>query len=196
MNISHGFHAKYPTEIGHEIWLGEQLAYGCHLRWSIWKKARVLRTDPAAALHRFIYMRTDFVENTWTVITGVPDYEGSRATNEHILTPSHPEWVEFQERLEAELVCPDFDLYYGPAAVVHPDTITAQFWPLCSAQLIADLGFAIAESLAVMWHFMGTTDEQIAKHVEGMWHRTKPSKRRPAFDADGVLPRPVVREGL
>jgi hypothetical protein len=196
MNISHGFHAKYPTEVGDEIYLAERLALSCTLRWTIWKTPKVLRTDPAAALHRFNFMRKDFGERGWFVVPGVPDFDGTRATNEHILTPSHPEWVEFQERLEGELVCPDFDLYYGPAAVVHPDTITSEFWPLCSAQLIADLGFAVAESLAVMWHFLGSDDEHIAKHVEGLWRKTKPSKRRPAFDADGILPRPVVREGL
>lgn len=196
MKISHGFHAKYPTEVGHEIWLAEQLALGCHLRWTMFKTPKVLRTDPAAALHRMLYARTLMDGLGWMLLTGIDDVEKTRAGNEYILTPSHAEWPEFQERLEGELACPDFDAYFGPAAVVHADTITSQYWPLCSAQLIADMGFAVAESLAVMWHFLGNDDQRIADHTASMWRKTKPSKRRPAFDADGAPLRPVAREGL
>jgi hypothetical protein len=49
--------------------------------------------------------------------------------------------------------------------------------------LVAELGFAVAETLAVFRCFVGDSDRSIAEHVESMWRKTRPSKIRPAFDA-------------
>lgn len=189
MKITRGFHAEYQTAISDEIELARELRVSALLRWGMWKLPRMLRTDPAAVLGKMAYCRVkDYFGLPCGCVMGVPCEEHTRATNEQILTPSHPEWTEFQQRLEAELVCPDFDDYYGAAQVVHHDSIHTEYWPLCSAQLVAELGFAVAETLCLFACFLGDTDENIVKHVESMWTKTLPSKIRPAFDRDPLTP--------
>jgi hypothetical protein len=184
MNITRGFHATFPTDIDDELTLALKLHEAAVLRWGRWKLPRMLRTDPAAVLGRMAYMRPrDFFGVPCATVRGAPFMPETRATNADILTPSHPEWDEFMERLNAELICPDFDDYYGAKQIVLHDSIETEYWPLCSAQIVSGLGFAIAETLAVFLSFLGDTDEGISKYVESGWHRTKPSKIRPAFDA-------------
>lgn len=189
MKIARGFHAQYPTSIDDEIDLARELRVAALLRWGIWKLPRMLRTDPAAVLRRMAYCRHHTQHDTgWQCLLGVPFEPQTRATNDQILTPSHPEWAEFRERLDAELACPDFDDFYGASQLVFHDSIQTEYWPLCSAQLIADLGFAVGESLCLFACFLGDTDAKIADHVESMWKKTRPSKIRPAFDRDQSVP--------
>lgn len=184
MNISRGFHQRFPTDIGDEISLARELYQAARVRWGLFKSPRMFRTDPAALFRLMQYARlSSYEESSWHFALGIPMQDHTKPTNAEILTPSHPEWIEFQERLEAELVCPDFEEFYGASQTVFHDSIETEYWPLCSAQLIASLGFAVAESLVVMANFLGRTDETIAKHVESLWRSTKPSKVRPAFDA-------------
>jgi hypothetical protein len=177
MGVRRGFHAQYRTDIVHEIAMARRLHEAAVMRWGIIKLSRVLRTDPAAAMAKMVYCRVQTAGDApWSCAAGVPHAPQTRATNESILTPSHREWGEFHERLAAHLVCPDFDDYFGPAD-------ESDYWPLCSAQLVAELGFAVAETLAVFRCFVGDSDRSIAEHVESMWRKTRPSKIRPAFDA-------------
>jgi hypothetical protein len=189
MRIARGFHAEYQTDVDDEICLARELSVSARLRWGMLKLPRMMRTDPAAVLGKMMYCRAkNFFGVPCGCVMGVPGERESRATNDYILTPSHPEWIEFQERLEAHLACPDFGDYYGAAQMVFHDSIETEYWPLCSAQLIAELGFAVAESLCVFKAFLGDTDERIAEHVERMWRKTRPSKIRPAFDRDPLTP--------
>lgn len=184
MKIARGFHSRFPTSVNWEIVLADMLHTGLCMRFGIHKLGKMLRTDPAAVIGRMAYCRFQMTEkNYWHTAPGVLAEPQTRAKNSEILTPSHAEWDEFQERLEAEIACPDFDHYYGASQVVHHDSIETEYWPLCSASLIADMGFAVAESLTVWRSFLGEDDRQIAKHVGSFWKKTKPSKRRPAFDA-------------
>lgn len=185
MKITRGFHAEYPTDVDDEIVLARELIVATRMRWGRTKLPRMMRTDPAAVLGRMVYCRArNFFGIPCGCVHGLQDGSKGRATNADILTPSHPEWPEFQERLNAHLSCPDFDQYYGAAQVVFHDSIETEYWPLCSAQLIAELGFAIAETLCLFSVFLGGTDEDIARHVENVWVKTAPSKIRPAFDRD------------
>lgn len=189
MKITRGFHAAYPTDIDDEISLARDLHIAARLRWGMLKLPRMMRTDPAAVLGKMVYCRVNgLFDVPCACLKAVPTDPQSRATNDQILTPSHALWNDFQQRLEAELVCPDFHDYYGASRVVFHDSIETEYWPLCSAQLIADLGFAVAETLCVFLSFLGDTDERITQHVESLWHKTKPSRLRPAFDRDGSLP--------
>jgi hypothetical protein len=185
MNISQGFHAKYPTSISSEIELAANLHTAAGLRWGMWKLPKMLRTDPAAVLGKMAYCRFQFKgEGGWQCASSIPHEEHTRATNAEILTPSHPEWMEFQERLDAHLLCDDFNDYFGASQIVTHDSIYSEYWPLCSASIVAGLGFAVAETLCVFASFLGDTDQRIAEHVASMWRNTKPSKIRPAFDRD------------
>lgn len=179
--MARGFHATYRTDIAQEIAVARLLDTAVTMRWGIIKLPRLIRTDPAGVLRRMEYCRVQTSgDRSWQCAAGVPHAPHTRATNEHILTPSHHEWGEFHERLKAHLVCPDFDDYYAPAN-------REDYWPLCSAQLIAELGFAVAETLCVFACFAGDSDKEIADHVESLWRKTQPSKNRPAFDAEGTM---------
>lgn len=183
--MARGFHARYRTDITHEIVLAKRLQEAAVMRWGIIKLPRILRTDPAGVLRKMEYCRVQpSGDGSWSCAAGVPHAPQTRATNEQILTPSHHEWGEFHERLAAHLVCPDFEDYFAPTS--HDD-----YWPLCSAGLVAELGFAVAETLCVFACFVGHSDREIADHVESMWRKTRPSKTRPAFDADGTVYRAV-----
>lgn len=177
MGVRRGFHAQYRTDIVQEIAMARRLHEAAVMRWGILKLPRVIRTDPAAAMAKMVYCRVQTAGDApWSCAAGVPHAPQTRAPNESILTPSHREWGEFHERLAAHLVCPDFSHYFGP-------TDESDYWPLCSAQLVAELGFAVAESLAVFRCFVGDSDRAIADHVESMWRKTRLLKTRPAFDA-------------
>lgn len=179
MNISTGFHAQYPTSIEAEIRLAGALHGAALMRWGIWKLPRMMRTDPAAVFAKMAYCRIVTNQGDITCAHGIPLCPETRGTNEKILTPSHNEWEEFRERLESHLACPDFADYYAPAN-------ENEYWPLCSAQLVSQLGFAVAESLCCFRCYIGDDDDSIAKHVESLWRKQRPSKTRPAFDADST----------
>lgn len=188
MTYTAGFHATYPTEIDSEINLADNLHITVLMRWGMFRLPRVLRTDPAAALSKLCYLRKpDFFGIPCACIQGVSADPHTRATNEQILTPSHMAWDEFQERLHAELQCPDFEWRYGGARVVMQEEISTEYWPLCSANIIADMGFAIAESLCVLRSFLGATDQGIHDHTRSMWHKTKPRPGVVPFDAEKVF---------
>jgi hypothetical protein len=188
MTYTAGFHATYPTEIDSEINLADNLHITVLMRWGMFRLPRVLRTDPAAALSKLSYLRKpDFFGIPCACIQGVSADPHTRATNEQILTPSHMAWDEFQERLHAELQCPDFEWRYGGARVVMQEEISTEYWPLCSANIIADMGFAVAESLCVYRSFLGDTDERIHDHTASLWRSTKPRPGHAAFDTERVF---------
>jgi hypothetical protein len=185
-----GFHGKYQTDIDHEINCADNLYIAGIYRWGESFTTR-LRTDPAAVFSRMRYTRLNhFFGNACYIMQGYTfrnveaHHFVPRPTNAEILTPSHPEWVEFAERLGAELMRPDFDLWYGGARVLMQEEISTEYWPLCSAQLIAELGFAIAESLCVYRAHHCETDARIHDSAERIWKNVRPFKGRTAFDAD------------
>ena len=188
MNIPTGFHATYPTEIDSEINLADNLYITVLMRWGMWRLPRVMRTNPAAALSKLAYLRKpDVFGVPCACVHGVPADPHTRANNDQILTPSHLAWDEFQERLHAELQCPDFEWHYGGARIVMQEEISTEYWPLCSANIIASMGFAVAESLCVYRSFMGDTDEGIHDHTASLWRKTKPRRGHTAFDAEKVF---------
>jgi len=187
------FHDRLPTDTCLEIALAESLRTTLCLRYGGFKLPRMLRTDPGMIFGKLLYGRVsrsqdnagnccEFQNNYFEVIEGWPLGLENRATNDDILTPSHSDWGEFEERLRGHLLAPDFDDHFGAARMIQYEEITTEYWPLCSAMLIRDLGFAIAESLALMNSFLGSDDERISRHVRSLWHKTKPSKHRRAFD--------------
>jgi len=185
MGTRHGYHARYSTDAVAEIAMAKRLYEGSIMRWGIFKIARVFRTDPAAAIARLYWCRVQASRDAaypWAPAAGVPHMANSvtpmaeRATNAEILTPSHAAWSEFRERLTGHLACPDFDDYYGPAG-------SDDYWPLCSATLIAEMGFAVAETLTVCRVFSGDRDADIAALVERSWAKTRPMRSRPGGTA-------------
>jgi hypothetical protein len=186
-----GFHAAAPTPIDREIYLAECLTIACRLRYGD-KSSRMLRTDPAKVFSMMSYNRaaaTSHEDDTpeWLVLVGVfnpkegKDIGHRRPTNDEILTPSHRRWPEFRERLKWEMRRPDFDFWYAPQRFSTEIGVTADFWPLCSAQLIGEMGFAIGESLALYACMHAHTDAHI-RDLGRMWRRVRPHSRRPAFD--------------
>jgi hypothetical protein len=188
-----GFHGVAQTPISEEISLAEMLLVACMMRYGS-RDYRMLRTDPAKVFSMMCYHRcqtTAHDDSTpeWKVVYGVfgrRPVGHPRPTNNQILTPSHARWQEFRERLGAELLRPDFDFWYAPQRFPTPVGVTADFWPLCSAQLLGEMGFAIAETLAVFGAFRARTDEDIREFLEGFWHRATPHRRRPAFDSEAA----------
>ena len=188
MTVAAGFHATYPTSIDQEIYLADNLHIAALLRWGMWRLPRVLRTDPAAVFEKMAYMRAhNFFDVPCACIHGVPTDPHTRATNDHILTPSHTAWQEFQERLHAALQCPNFEWHYGAARIVMQEEISTEYWPLCSASIIAQMGYAVAESLCVFRSFLGDTDRGIHDHTQGLWQKTKARPDRTPFDAAKVF---------
>lgn len=186
-----GFHAAIPTPIDEEISLAESLTIGCIMRYGQ-RDSNMLRTDPAKvfSMMRFARVRLEDPHGEpvqYAVWQGGRQSLGHpRPTNDEIMTPSHPQWHEFRERLAAELLRPDFDFWYAPRRFPTPAGVTADFWPLCSAQLLGEMGFAIAESLALFAVLSCRGDRQVCEHLEGVWSRTKPDTRRPAFDGESA----------
>jgi hypothetical protein len=199
MGTRHGYHARYSTDVVTEIAMAKRLYEGSVMRVGIIKIARVFRTDPAAALARLSWCRVKAsrdAEYPWAPAAGVPYMANTvppmaeRATNAEILTPSHDAWSEFRERLAGHLACPDFGDYFGPAG-------SDDYWPLCSATLIAEMGFAVAESLTVFRVFVGESDADIAALVERAWAKTRPTRSRPggtAADPETLATRGQARD--
>jgi hypothetical protein len=185
-----GFHAKYQTDIDHEINCAENLFIAGIFRWGDSFASR-LRTDPAAIFAKMRYQRLNNFGQVPCYVMQGRAFEGvfekhfvPRPSNADILTPSSPEWPEFAERLGAELMRPDFDFWYGGARTLIQDEISTEYWPLCSAQLIAELGFAIAESLCIYRAYNCETDARIHESAERIWNNARPFRGRTAFDAD------------
>jgi hypothetical protein len=198
MSAATGFHAKYPTEIDHEINCSENLWLAGIYRWGADSFQRRVRTDPAAVFARMHYTRlNNWGQSPCYLFQGrafndvFAAHYVPRPTNAEILTPSHPAWVEFEERLGAELMRPDFDFWYGGARVVMQQEISTEYWPLCSAQLVGELGFAIAESLCALRAINCNTDAEIHDRAARVWRCSRGSKSRPAFDADANWHKPT-----
>lgn len=164
MKITRGFHATFPTDVADEIDLANRLHMAIHMRHGIQRLPRLMQADPAKVLGKMAYCRLRTPLGGLSCVHGVRAAKASRATNESILTPGHAEWPEFLERLESHLACPDFDEFFGAPK-------TGEYWPLCSAQLVSEMGFAIAETLCLFLCFCGDSDPLIAAHVESMWQR-------------------------
>jgi len=184
-----GFHAAAPTPIEQEIYLAEHLYIGCRMRYGD-RASRMLRTDPAKVFSMMCYTRTTATSREeptprWDVFTGLFNRKRNighpRPTNDEILTPSHRRWPEFRDRLKWEMNRPDFDVWYAPQRFPTPLGVTAEYWPLCSASLVAEMGFAIAESLALYAAFHCRTDAEI-RGLRPYWNRVTPDSRRPVFD--------------
>ena len=195
-----GFHAEIPTPIEEEISLAESLVIGCMMRFGD-RDYRMLRTDPATVFAMMRFARVTLQSRAEDPVRYAV-WQGSRRTighrrptNDEILTPSHARWPEFRERLGAELMRPDFDFWYAPQRYPTPAGVTADFWPLCTAQLLGEMGFAIAESLALFATFRGRSDRDIHEFIEGFWHRTTPHRCRPTFDRDDAA-QPSIRNDL
>jgi hypothetical protein len=187
MGFATGFHTSYPTEIDSEINLAENLYVACRFRWGKVRLPRMLRTDPHGVFCRFNYGREhDLFEGECTLLQGWNALKESRAANEQILTPSHPEWIEFRERLHAVLLMPDYEWHYGASQQVNHGCISTEYWPLASAEIVASLGFAVGESLALYQSFLGDTDEGIRDYVERLWRKTKPRPGVIPFDEKRV----------
>ena len=186
-----GFHAAIPTPIDEEIALAESLTIACIMRFGGERDSRMLRTDPAKVFSMMWFARCTCVKEegkpeSFVYQGGRQCYGFRRPTNDEILTPSHSRWDEFRERLAAELLRPDFDFWYAPQRFPTPAGVTSDFWPLCSAQLLGEMGFAIAESLALFAIFHCRSDRLICEDLARIWFRTKTHSRRPAFDGEAA----------
>jgi hypothetical protein len=185
-----GFHAAIPTPIDEEISLAESLTIGCMMRFGSERDSRMLRTDPAKVFSMMWFARVTTLpqdgepSHCFVYHGGRQSFGYRRPTNDEIMTPSHARWEEFRERLTAELMRPDFDFWYAPQRFPTPAGVTSDFWPLCSAQLLGDMGFAIAESLALFAIFHCRSDRLICEDMARIWFRTKTHSRRPAFDGE------------
>lgn len=173
------FHQRLPTDIDHEIALAEALYSAGIVRHGQDGFRIRLRTDPAGFFRQCHYIRYPLKCECIVALGFKADeaYVGFaiKPTNDEILTPSHPAFGEFSDRLLSELVAHDYEWNYAP--------LNDDYWPLASAVIIRDMGFAVAETLTVYQAFLGEKDRKIHDHVEGFWWRTKPRKGMVPFDA-------------
>jgi hypothetical protein len=183
MSSSKPFHGAVPTGIDDEIRLAEALYSAGIIRHGKDGFRARMRTDPGAYFAGCHYVRLLDRRGSQTDCIIAAGFKGddswlgypTKASVENILTPSHEAYREFSERLLSLLVSDDFAWNYAPAA--------GEYWPLGSAEIIRDMGFAVAETLTLYQAFLGDTDRRIYDHVEGFWRTTKPRKGRVPFDA-------------
>jgi hypothetical protein len=176
MSNTKSFHKAIPTDIDDEIRIAEALYSAGIIRHGKDGFRSRMRTDPAAYFAGCHYVRLLDRRGSKAdciIAAGVKGEGGwlghpTKASVEDILTPSHEAYREFSERLLSLLVSEDFAWNYAPVA--------GEYWPLGSAEIIRDMGFAVAETLTLYQAFLGDTDRSIYDHVERFWRNTKPRK--------------------
>lgn len=180
MDTTTPFHARFPTDVDQEINLAENLYIAARMRYGD-QLSNLVRHDPAAVWQRFQFCRVrchDSPVPFAVVIQGLDYAPDTKADNDHILTPAVSVWREFVDRLVGELSGPDAAWRFAPANRCHCGTSGREFWPLASAELVRSLGFAIGETLALFVAFHARTDDDVAHHVEAVWNRVRPRRRR------------------
>lgn len=183
------FHDRYPTSIGHELWLADHLVAGVLMRHGSLGARRRLRQDAGAVFARMPYHRVvqeprDGVE--WAACFVGTDLRAERcshATTAEILTPARVRhWSELERRLR----------YRVGGFMTHDDKERGR-----AARVIRSLGYAVAESLASLWFFDGECSWAIANSCREHWHgrdqlelhrfpsdsHDGPTKRRPVATA-------------
>ena len=179
MGIAAGFHTRFRSDLYDEITLAENLYIGVLFRWGKVRLPKVVRTNPATAFRALSYARVPALfDDRCGILHGWNVCKDSRASNDEILSPSHHLWPEFLDRLNSELVAPDFAWRFGPATKCKCGNGVAEYWPLASASIVCELGCAVAESLALFAVFLGGDDSSIAEYVDRVWRKTK---ARPGF---------------
>jgi AcrR family transcriptional regulator len=182
------FHARFQTDVDNEIEFGSELYIAGVMRYGE-RLSRLVRRDPATIWRRFRYFRADLEPATpepgecgrpfAIVHRGIDIGDDGKASAADILTPDNAVvWRDFIERLAAELNTPDARWRFAPAARCHCGMSGLEFWPLASAELLREMGFAVAETLATFVTFHGFRDEQIRDHVEGIWWNVSPAGGR------------------
>lgn len=182
------FHGKFKTDIDQEIESGAELYIAGRLRYGE-RLSGLVRRNPAAVWRRFCYLRSDIEPCNLTaecsrrgfavVVRGIDIGDDCKATNRDILTPCHRRaWRVFRDRLGVSLAADDAEWRYSPANRCGCGLSGREFWPLASAELLRDLGFAVAESLATFLVFHGGGDELIHDLVETVWWNVRPGRRR------------------
>jgi len=180
MGTTTPFHSRFPTDVDQEITLAEHLYVAARLRYGD-QLTKIVRHDPAGVFRRFQFCRVccDASRPGFAVIAqGVDVAPETKASNDDILTPSIPAWREFVDRLVGELSSPDAAWRFAAASRCHCGTSGLEFWPLASAELVRSLGFAIGETLAVFLTFHAYSDRDVLDHVESIWNRVRPRRRR------------------
>jgi hypothetical protein len=183
MSRTKAFHRCMPSDIDHEIELAKVLYTGGILRHGQDGFRLRMRTDPVSYFSSCHYVRLKDKKNAGIDCIVAAGFKGddawlgypTKAGIEDILTPSHDAYGEFSDRLLSLLVSDGFAWNYAP--------VGDEYWPLASAEIIRDMGFAVAETLALYQAFLGDTDRHIYDHVESFWKRTKPRKGKVPFDA-------------
>lgn len=183
MSVTRSFHEAMPTAIDDEISLAEALYSAGVVRHGQDGFRIRMRTDPVTYFNKCHYVRVrgDKVSGSHCIVAagfrGGDSFLGyaTKASIEDILTPSHEAYSVFAERLLSLLVSDDFEWNYASAG--------DEYWPLCSAEIIRGMGFAVAETLTLYRAFLGDTDRGIHAHVEEFWRKTKPRKGCVPFDA-------------
>jgi hypothetical protein len=191
MDTTTAFHSRFPTDVDQEICLAENLYIAARMRFGD-QLSKLVRGDPADLWRRFHFCRVGCHDSPVPfaiVVQGLDFAPGSKASNDDILTPSVPAWREFVDRLVGELSSPDAAWRFAPASRCHCGTSGLEFWPLASAQLVRSLGFAIGETLAVFLAFYARSDRDVLDHVEDVWNRVRPRRRRTSSNTQRRQPR-------
>lgn len=133
-----------------EIVVGSQLLTAAVLLHGKSKVRRLLKSSPEKVFQplrygrRIIFMPDESGAGYSNVMIDRPPFFGGKAGSQHIMVPDRKGWVEFARRVQAVAQLPRW-----------ADGLSA------AAEVLDDLGYAIAESIAAIQAFDMETDEGI-----------------------------------
>jgi hypothetical protein len=183
-----GFHARHPTDLDQEIEAAAELYIAGRLRYGE-RLSGLVRRNPARVWKRFHYLRAEpepagpprerSTSRFALLVRGIDVGDDCKAANSEILTPCHRSaWRQFSRRLEESLAAEDAEWRYSPANRCGCGLSGREYWPLATAEIVRDLGFAVAETLATLLSVHGNTDEEIRDWVAQVWWNILPGRRR------------------
>lgn len=169
---------KDETVLATELWRTLVLMHGRD------RLVRMLKRDAARVFAPLAYGRAKIpsTEIETPIVRGIDNVRGGKPSSQFILTPDHRKWRKFVRELKhdtGEFVLKDED----------DREFDGENVPCAAQAVLADIGFAIAESLVVLQAFGGTTDLKILRHVERRWtdgtvrHYLSTAGRSAAFNA-------------
>lgn len=184
MAIATGFHARYGLDVMNEIGAAADMFNAMTCRYGYFRLPRMMRTDPAAVFTNWAYGRLplDYESGRYHLYLNIHRKMGkpSHATNDFILTPSHPEWVKFLGRVHRKTKRPGFEWQVGE----HDDGEPFRKIPTSVlAEVAAGLGFAVMESVVLWVCLADDRDASLVENAAARWHRLRPVPGRVPFDA-------------
>ena len=151
------FNRGILTEHCGEIEMGKEMAQAAYLLYGDQECRRAIREAPSSLFRRFRYGRRvdPLGGRDWLILAlhNSPYIGKNKARDEHIMTPSSPDW---RRRLPAAVKRLMMAPRYAPG------------WS-ATAEALDDLGYAIAESIAVLELLGFRSDDAVPFRLVRRW---------------------------